>query len=134
MVGAIAGGVGAEAASGSRVLPSVQTERFHRTLIAVSILVFKFLACLPLELIIVSFGNTHANTTSLIRSIHRHFVLYGLMEYLRKSLDRQFTADEVLQLLDRFFNLEMLVLWASYGRDIRMLVLSDSHFPVVVVA
>lgn len=30
------------------------------------------------------------------------------MEYLRKSLDRQFSADEVLQLLDRFFNLEML--------------------------
>nr|CAB3464745.1 unnamed protein product [Digitaria exilis] len=40
--------------------------------------------------------------------IHRHFVLFGLMEYLRKSLDRQFSADEVLQLLDRFFNLEML--------------------------
>jgi len=30
------------------------------------------------------------------------------MEYLRKSLDRQFSADEVLQLLGRFFNLEML--------------------------
>ncbi|XP_015693300.2 uncharacterized protein LOC102702848 isoform X1 [Oryza brachyantha] len=48
-----------------------------------------------------------AATTSA-PGIHRHFVLYGLMEYLRKSLDRQFSADEVLQLLDRFFNLEML--------------------------
>ncbi|XP_010551387.1 PREDICTED: uncharacterized protein LOC104822014 [Tarenaya hassleriana] len=43
-----------------------------------------------------------------LRGIHRHFVLYGLMEYLRRSFDRQFTADEVLQLLDRFYNLEML--------------------------
>ncbi|PNT70934.1 hypothetical protein BRADI_2g20080v3 [Brachypodium distachyon] len=42
---------------------------------------------------------------SKLKGIHRHFVLYGLMEYLRK---RQFSADEVLQLLDRFFNLEML--------------------------
>lgn len=74
--------------------------------------------------------------------IHRHFVLYGLMEYLGRrfvqscfhtsiaeflsiliylnlepslstitvySFDRQFTADEVLQLLDRFYNIEMLV-------------------------
>ncbi|CDY20559.1 BnaC07g12260D [Brassica napus] len=41
-------------------------------------------------------------------SIHRHFVLYGLMEYLGRSFDRQFTADEVLQLLDRFYNIEML--------------------------
>uniref|UniRef100_A0A0E0HGU8 BAG domain-containing protein n=1 Tax=Oryza nivara TaxID=4536 RepID=A0A0E0HGU8_ORYNI len=45
---------------------------------------------------------------SKLKGIHRHFVIYGLMEYLRKSLDRQFSADEVLQLLDRFFNLEML--------------------------
>ncbi|XP_051209940.1 uncharacterized protein [Lolium perenne] len=45
---------------------------------------------------------------SKLKGIHRHFVLYGLMEHLRKSLDRQFSADEVLQLLDRFFNLEML--------------------------
>ncbi|KAL6838583.1 hypothetical protein ACP4OV_031639 [Aristida adscensionis] len=43
-----------------------------------------------------------------LKGIHRHFVLYGLMEYLKKSLDRHFSADEVLQLLDRFFNLEML--------------------------
>ncbi|KAG2618182.1 hypothetical protein PVAP13_3NG258236 [Panicum virgatum] len=45
---------------------------------------------------------------SKLKGVHRHFVLYGLMEYLRKSLDRQFSADEVLQLLGRFFNLEML--------------------------
>ncbi|KAL0795475.1 hypothetical protein Bca101_066852 [Brassica carinata] len=43
-----------------------------------------------------------------LRGIHRHFVLYGLMEYLGRSFDRQFTADEVLQLLDRFYNIEML--------------------------
>ncbi|XP_072951353.1 uncharacterized protein [Typha angustifolia] len=43
-----------------------------------------------------------------LQGIHRHFILFGLMEYLQKSLDRHFSADEVLQLLDRFFNLEML--------------------------
>ncbi|XP_077217213.1 chromatin modification-like protein [Tasmannia lanceolata] len=43
-----------------------------------------------------------------LQGIHRHFVLYGLMEFLRRSFDRHFSPDEVLQLLDRFFNLEML--------------------------
>ncbi|XP_020581538.1 uncharacterized protein LOC110025403 isoform X2 [Phalaenopsis equestris] len=43
-----------------------------------------------------------------LQGLHRHFVLYGLMEYMRKSFEKQFTADEILQLLDRFFNLEML--------------------------
>ncbi|GAB2220598.1 hypothetical protein Droror1_Dr00008259 [Drosera rotundifolia] len=43
-----------------------------------------------------------------LKGIHRHFVLFGLMKYLRKSFDRQFSSDEVLQLLDRFYNLEML--------------------------
>ncbi|KAG1347816.1 putative Chromatin modification-related protein EAF7 [Cocos nucifera] len=45
---------------------------------------------------------------SKLQGIHRHFVLYGLMEYLQRRFDRHFSADEVLQLLDRFFNLEML--------------------------
>ncbi|XP_062111482.1 uncharacterized protein LOC133822983 isoform X3 [Humulus lupulus] len=40
-----------------------------------------------------------------LQGIHRHFVLFGLMEFLRK---RQFSSDEVLQLLDRFYNLEVL--------------------------
>ncbi|GMJ04626.1 SnRK2-substrate 1 [Hibiscus trionum] len=43
-----------------------------------------------------------------LRGVHRHFVLYGLMEFLRKSLDRHFSPDEVLRLLDRFYNLEVL--------------------------
>ncbi|XVF43214.1 hypothetical protein PTKIN_Ptkin02bG0022800 [Pterospermum kingtungense] len=43
-----------------------------------------------------------------LRGVHRHFVLYGLMEFLRRSLDRHFSPDEVLQLLDRFYNLEVL--------------------------
>ncbi|GMN41980.1 hypothetical protein TIFTF001_011204 [Ficus carica] len=43
-----------------------------------------------------------------LEGIHRHFVLFGLMEFLRRSFDRQFSADEVLQLLDRFYNLEVL--------------------------
>lgn len=34
------------------------------------------------------------------------------------SLDRQFSADEVLQLLDRFFNLEMLVIWEAQYLDL----------------
>ncbi|MCL7035647.1 hypothetical protein MKW94_001976 [Papaver nudicaule] len=43
-----------------------------------------------------------------LQGIHRHFILYGLMEYLRRSFDRPFSSDEVLQLLDRFYNLDML--------------------------
>ncbi|XP_031491080.1 uncharacterized protein LOC116258101 isoform X2 [Nymphaea colorata] len=43
-----------------------------------------------------------------LQGIHRHFVIFGLMEYLRRSLDRHFSPDEILQLLDRFYNLEML--------------------------
>ncbi|KAH9708041.1 Chromatin modification-like protein [Citrus sinensis] len=43
-----------------------------------------------------------------LRGIHRHFVLYGLMEFLRRRFDRHFAPDEVLQLLDRFYNLDML--------------------------
>ncbi|XP_061347320.1 uncharacterized protein LOC133292856 isoform X3 [Gastrolobium bilobum] len=43
-----------------------------------------------------------------LQGIHRHFVLYGLMEFMRRSFDRHFSSEEVLQLLDRFYNLEML--------------------------
>ncbi|CAH9096640.1 unnamed protein product [Cuscuta epithymum] len=43
-----------------------------------------------------------------LQGIHRHFVLYGLTEYLRRSFNKHFSADEVLKLLDRFYNLEML--------------------------
>ncbi|XVE74335.1 hypothetical protein DITRI_Ditri12bG0008800 [Diplodiscus trichospermus] len=43
-----------------------------------------------------------------LQGMHRHFVLYGLMEFLRRSLDRHFSPDEVVQLLDRFYNLEVL--------------------------
>eukprot|EP01018_Ginkgo_biloba_P035215 Gb_27481 [translate_table: standard] len=43
-----------------------------------------------------------------LQGMHRHFVLFGLMEYLKRRLNRHFSADEVLQLLDRFYNLEML--------------------------
>ncbi|XP_058194888.1 uncharacterized protein LOC131311439 isoform X3 [Rhododendron vialii] len=43
-----------------------------------------------------------------LQGIHRHFVLYGLMEYLRRSFGRHFSSSDVLQLLDRFYNLEML--------------------------
>ncbi|CAI0390811.1 unnamed protein product [Linum tenue] len=41
--------------------------------------------------------------------MHRHFVLYGLMEFLRRRFfDRYFSPDEVMQLLERFYNIEML--------------------------
>ncbi|KAI4328536.1 hypothetical protein L6164_020882 [Bauhinia variegata] len=43
-----------------------------------------------------------------LQGMHRHFVLYGLMEFLRKSFDRNFSSEEVLQLLDRFYNVDML--------------------------
>ena len=59
MVGAIAGGVGAEASPGSRILSSVQTQRLNQTRISVP--------CLFSLGIIVSFGNTHANTTNSLR-------------------------------------------------------------------
>uniref|UniRef100_A0A7N0UDW5 Uncharacterized protein n=1 Tax=Kalanchoe fedtschenkoi TaxID=63787 RepID=A0A7N0UDW5_KALFE len=41
-----------------------------------------------------------------LQGVHRHFVLFGLMEYLRRSFGRGFSSDEVLQLVDRFYNLE----------------------------
>ncbi|KAL2621089.1 hypothetical protein R1flu_001294 [Riccia fluitans] len=40
--------------------------------------------------------------------MHRHFVLYGLMENLQRRLNHHFTAEEILGLLDRFYNLELL--------------------------
>ncbi|GAA0181429.1 hypothetical protein Leryth_019716 [Lithospermum erythrorhizon] len=43
-----------------------------------------------------------------LRGIHRHFVLYGLTEYLRRSFNRSFTPDDVLKLLDQFYDLEMV--------------------------
>ncbi|KEH26401.1 uncharacterized protein [Medicago truncatula] len=43
-----------------------------------------------------------------LQGVHRHFVLYGLMEYLKRSFDRHFTAEEVLELVGRFYNIEML--------------------------
>ncbi|XP_055805994.1 uncharacterized protein LOC129874692 [Solanum dulcamara] len=43
-----------------------------------------------------------------LKGIHRHFVLYGLTAHLRRSLNRQFSPDEVLKLLDRFYNLDMV--------------------------
>ncbi|KAK6157884.1 hypothetical protein DH2020_012132 [Rehmannia glutinosa] len=45
---------------------------------------------------------------SKLRGVHRHFVLYGLTEYMRRSFNRPFTADDVLKLLGRFFNLDMV--------------------------
>ncbi|KAE9615483.1 hypothetical protein Lalb_Chr04g0255711 [Lupinus albus] len=43
-----------------------------------------------------------------LQGVHRHFVIFGLMEYLKRSFDRPFSSEEVLQLLDRFYNVEML--------------------------
>uniref|UniRef100_A0A5B7ARB2 Chromatin modification-related protein EAF7 n=1 Tax=Davidia involucrata TaxID=16924 RepID=A0A5B7ARB2_DAVIN len=43
-----------------------------------------------------------------LQGIHHHFVLYGLMEFLRRSFGRHFSPSDVLQLLDRFYDLEML--------------------------
>ncbi|XP_074582909.1 uncharacterized protein LOC141839135 isoform X2 [Curcuma longa] len=40
--------------------------------------------------------------------VHRHFVLYGMIEYLQRSSDKKFKAEDVLQLLDRFYNLEAM--------------------------
>ncbi|KAL8518539.1 hypothetical protein ACS0TY_009776 [Phlomoides rotata] len=43
-----------------------------------------------------------------LRGVHRHFVLYGLTEYMRRSFNRPFTSDDILKLLGRFYNLEMV--------------------------
>ncbi|RDX60762.1 hypothetical protein CR513_61071, partial [Mucuna pruriens] len=43
-----------------------------------------------------------------LQGVHRHFVLYGLMEFLRRKFDRHFSSEEVLQLLKQFYTLEML--------------------------
>ncbi|CAA3027890.1 uncharacterized protein LOC111406165 [Olea europaea var. sylvestris] len=45
---------------------------------------------------------------SKLRGIHRHFVLYGLTEYLRRSFNQPFSGDDILKLLDRFYDLEMV--------------------------
>ncbi|KAL8157348.1 uncharacterized protein LOC141673530 isoform X2 [Apium graveolens] len=45
---------------------------------------------------------------SKLRGVHRHFVLFGLTDYLQRSFNKKFSPSEVLQLLDRFYNLEML--------------------------
>ncbi|KAL1551120.1 hypothetical protein AAHA92_19001 [Salvia divinorum] len=45
---------------------------------------------------------------SKLQGVHRHFVLYGLTEYMRRSFNRPFTADDVLKLVGRFYNLEMV--------------------------
>uniref|UniRef100_A0A7S0R2T9 Uncharacterized protein n=1 Tax=Pyramimonas obovata TaxID=1411642 RepID=A0A7S0R2T9_9CHLO len=38
--------------------------------------------------------------------VHRNFVLVGLVESLERRLDRPFTTKEVLEVVDRFYNLE----------------------------
>mmetsp|Transcript_32569 Transcript_32569/g.54622 ORF Transcript_32569/g.54622 Transcript_32569/m.54622 type:complete len:113 (-) Transcript_32569:556-894(-) len=38
--------------------------------------------------------------------VHRSFVLIGLVESLERRLDRPFTTTEVLEVVDRFYNLE----------------------------
>ncbi|XP_011075593.1 uncharacterized protein LOC105160032 isoform X1 [Sesamum indicum] len=43
-----------------------------------------------------------------LRGPHRHFVLYGLTEYMRRSFNRPFTAEDILKLLGRFYNLDMV--------------------------
>jgi MRG-binding protein len=45
---------------------------------------------------------------SLLAGMHRHFILFGLMHHLERRLNQRFSPDEVLQLLDRFFNLDLL--------------------------
>ncbi|KAL0420882.1 UNVERIFIED_CONTAM: hypothetical protein Slati_3111100 [Sesamum latifolium] len=44
-----------------------------------------------------------------LRGPHRHFVLYGLTEYMRRSFNRPFTAEDILKLLGRFYNLDMVI-------------------------
>ncbi|XP_022776794.1 uncharacterized protein LOC111318290 isoform X2 [Durio zibethinus] len=44
-----------------------------------------------------------------INRVHCLFVFYGLLKFLRKRLERHFSLDKVLQLLDRFYNLELPV-------------------------
>ncbi|KAJ3670280.1 hypothetical protein LUZ60_010604 [Juncus effusus] len=43
-----------------------------------------------------------------LQGIHRNFVLYGLIEFLQKRFGRSFTSEEVLQLLNRFYNLQVM--------------------------
>ncbi|CAN8291538.1 unnamed protein product [Cochlearia groenlandica] len=43
-----------------------------------------------------------------LRGMHRHFVIFSLMDYLGRSFGREFTSEEVLKLLDRFYNIDML--------------------------
>ncbi|KAG0604737.1 hypothetical protein M758_9G004700 [Ceratodon purpureus] len=45
---------------------------------------------------------------SMLVGMHRHFILFGLMDHLERRLNQRFSPDEVLQLLDRFFNMDLL--------------------------
>ncbi|KAH8948522.1 hypothetical protein BDL97_11G098500 [Sphagnum fallax] len=45
---------------------------------------------------------------SKLAGMHRHFVLFGLMDHLERRLNQQFSPNEVLQLLDCFFNVALL--------------------------
>ncbi|WMV27964.1 hypothetical protein MTR67_021349 [Solanum verrucosum] len=56
-----------------------------------------------------------------LRGIHRHFVLFGLTENLRRSLRRQFTPDDVLKLLDRFYDINMVEEQSQVELEIRLL-------------
>ncbi|CAM6014219.1 unnamed protein product [Sphagnum balticum] len=45
---------------------------------------------------------------SKLAGMHRHFVLFGLMDHLERRLNQRFSPNEVLQLLDCFFNVALL--------------------------
>mmetsp|Transcript_20163 Transcript_20163/g.24143 ORF Transcript_20163/g.24143 Transcript_20163/m.24143 type:complete len:103 (-) Transcript_20163:235-543(-) len=45
-------------------------------------------------------------TPAKLRGIHKHFVLFGLVEDLEQRLGIKITPVEALQMLDRFYNLQ----------------------------
>jgi len=68
-----------------------------------------------------------------LAGIQRNFVLFGLVEYLKRSIHRHFSSEEVIELVGWFYNIEML----TDDEEINMLdheedfSLPQSYFPKV---
>mmetsp|Transcript_26618 Transcript_26618/g.36748 ORF Transcript_26618/g.36748 Transcript_26618/m.36748 type:complete len:104 (-) Transcript_26618:127-438(-) len=66
------------------------------------------------------------NPTKLV-GLHRSFVLVGLLESLERRLGRSFTIAEVLEIVDRFYNLDKLM--ASDSDEDEFVETSDFTLP-----
>ncbi|CAL5338601.1 unnamed protein product [Camellia sinensis] len=83
---------------------SASSLRKEQSQVELELKLLEALAIYPPSKLRGKFQNVQARHVGM----HRHFVIYGLMEHLRRSFGRPFSPTDVLQLLDRFYDLEML--------------------------